>query len=71
MQGAGAYKLTGNDYKEHLEYCSYREYEGNDFEFTVEFKGDTLIQSGIEKLADMGVAAENMMLIEKYLRVKE
>jgi hypothetical protein len=68
--GGGTYTLKDNQYTEHLEYCSARAYEGNDFEFTIEFHGDTLVQSGIEKLKEIGAGEENMQLVEKYLRIK-
>jgi hypothetical protein len=68
VAGGGRYTLTGNQYKESLEYCSAREWEGNDFEFTVNVKNDTLIQTGIEKVADLGIERLN---IEKYVRFKE
>jgi hypothetical protein len=67
--GGGTYTLKGNQYTEHVEYCSSRGYEGNDFEFTVEFHGDTLVQSGIEKLKEIGAGEEDMQLVEKYLRI--
>jgi len=54
-------------YKENLEYCSAREWEGNDFTFTVTIKNDTLIQSGTEKVEAAGV---NRINIERYTRVK-
>ena len=68
--GGGTYDLKGSAYTEHLEYCSARGYEGNDFDFNVEIKGDTLIQTGIEKLKDIGVGDENVQLVEKYMRIK-
>lgn len=68
--GGGTYELKGHDYTEHLEYCSARGYEGNDFNFTLQIKGDTLIQTGIEKLKDIGVGDENVELVEKYVRIK-
>ena len=48
--GGGSYLLKGNSYTEHLEYCNAREWEGNDFTFTVTITGDTLVQSGVEKI---------------------
>lgn len=66
--GGGRYTLSGNKYTEHLEYCSYREWEGNTFNFMVTIKGDTLIQRGEEKIEDLGVDRLN---IEKYVRVSE
>lgn len=65
--GGGTYTLKGNQYTENLEYCSYRPWEGRTFHFTVNIKGDTLVQSGVEKLEDLGV---DRFIIEKYVRVK-
>ncbi len=42
--GGGKYFLVDSLYKEQLEYCNDREWEGNDFEFIVTIKNDTLIQ---------------------------
>ena len=66
--GGGHYTLTDSLYTEHLEYCSDRQWEGNDFTFTVTIKNDTLIQSGIEKVESAGI---NRINIEKYTRVKK
>ena len=65
--GGGTYKLDGNTYTEHLEYCSDREWEGNDFKFTITLNGDTLIQKGIEVVESVGVNRENT---ERYVRMK-
>ena len=64
--GGGRYSLTDSLYTEHLEYCSAREWEGNDFSFTITFKGDTLVQRGVEKVQDAGV---NQINTETYVRV--
>ena len=64
--GGGRYTLSGDQYTEHLEYCSYREWEGNDFPFTVTIQGDTLTQRGVEKVENLGVERLN---IEKYKKV--
>jgi hypothetical protein len=69
--GGGTYTLKDNQYTEHVEYCSARPYEGNDFEFTIEFRGDTLVQSGVEKLKEIGAGEEDMQLVEKYLRIQQ
>lgn len=68
VSGGGNYSLKDNLYTEHLEYCSARNWEGNDFAFTITIKNDTLIQNGIEKVEEAGVDRLN---IEKYVRVKE
>ncbi len=67
VAGGGHYSLTDSTYTEHLEFCSARNWEGNDFKFTVTVKNDTLIQTGIEKIESEGV---NRLNIEKYVRVK-
>ena len=66
--GGGSYSLSDSTYTEHLEYCTAREWEGNDFNFTVRINNDTLIQSGIEKVETAGI---NRLNIEKYIRVKK
>src|SRR5215216_5904050 len=43
VAGGGTYSLKDSTYTEHLEYCSDRQWEGNDFSFTISFNGDTLI----------------------------
>ena len=65
--GGGTYSLNGNNYTEHLEYCNAKEWEGHDFSFTVTITGDTLIQSGVEKIESEGI---NRVNIEKYIRAK-
>jgi len=65
--GGGTYSLNGNNYTEHLEYCSAKEWEGHDFSFTVTIIGDTLIQNGVEKIESEGI---NRVNIEKYIRAK-
>ena len=68
VAGGGHYSISDSSYTEHLEYCSAREWEGNDFTFTISIKNDTLIQRGIEKVESAGV---NRINIEKYTRVKK
>ena len=66
--GGGSYTLTGNNYTEYLEYCNAKEWEGHDFGFTVTINGDTLIQSGVEKIEAQGI---DRMNIEKYIRLRK
>jgi hypothetical protein len=66
VSGGGRYSLIDNVYTEHLEYCSARNWESNDFKFTISITADTLIQTGIEKVESAGV---NRVNIEKYIRV--
>lgn len=68
VAGGGSYSLTGNRYTEHLEYCSAREWENNDFTFTVTINNDTLIQQGIEKIDSLGI---NRINTEKYIRLNK
>lgn len=65
--GGGKYDLVDNKYTEHLEYCSDRQWEGNDFSFTITISNDTLTQQGIEEVASAGV---NRLNIERYVRLK-
>ena len=65
--GGGHYSLRDSIYTEHLEYCNARSWEGHQFSFTVQIKGDTLIQSGIEKIDSLGV---NRINTEIYVRVE-
>jgi hypothetical protein len=66
--GAGTYTLSGSDYAEHLTYCDARGWEDKDFKFTVQFKGDTLIQSGIEKIDSLKI---DHIIIETYVKEKK
>jgi hypothetical protein len=68
VAGGGRYTLNGNSYTEHLEYCNDRIWEGNNFSFTISIKGDTLIQTGVEKVESAGV---NRINTEKYIRIKD
>jgi hypothetical protein len=71
IAGGGAYKLVNDQYTEYLEFCSDRAWENNEFSFTIEIRGDTLIQIGIEELEDKGLGKENLKLVEKYIRIKK
>ncbi|MEO5581670.1 MAG: hypothetical protein ABIR66_03185 [Saprospiraceae bacterium] len=65
--GGGSYSLQDSSYIEHLEYCSDRVWEGNDFKFTIKVKNDTFIQRGVEIVETAGI---NRINIEKYKKVK-
>jgi hypothetical protein len=66
--GGGHYSLKDSTYTEHLEYCSDREWENNDFPFTITIQNDTLVQQGVEKVEGAGV---NRLNIERYVRLKK
>ena len=68
VSGGGSYSLDGSSYTEHLEYCSARNWEGNDFNFTISVKADTLIITGVEKVESASV---NRVNIEKYIKVSK
>lgn len=63
--GAGQYTLVEGKYTEFLEFCTARAWEGHEFNFEVEIKGDTLIQQGVEKSEELGV---DRYIIETYIR---
>jgi hypothetical protein len=65
--GGGTYTLSGNKYSEHLAFFNDRNWENHDFHFTVEIKGDTLFQSGVEKIDSLGV---DQVILETYVKVK-
>ncbi|WP_259071472.1 hypothetical protein HDF24_25795 [Mucilaginibacter sp. X4EP1] len=65
--GGGTYTLDGHNYTEHLDYCIAKVWEGHKFDFKIHFRGDTLIQKGLEKLDKENI---NRIIIEKYVRVK-
>lgn len=65
--GGGKYSIKDSIYTEHLEYCNDRQWENNDFQFTVSIHNDTLIQKGVEKVAGTNIDRLN---IEKYVRIK-
>ncbi|SFS54764.1 lipocalin-like domain-containing protein [Sphingobacterium wenxiniae] len=67
VSGAGTYTLQGETYIENLEYCSYRPWEGKQFTFTLEVKGDSLIQHGMEEIPELGVKQH---ITEKYVKLK-
>ncbi len=66
--GGGACTLADSVYSEHLQYFNLREWEGHKFQFIVKIQNDTLTQSGVEKLEELGI---DRVIVEKYVRVKE
>lgn len=64
--GSGSYKLDGENYSEHLEYCNARGWENNDFHFTLNIINDTLIQRGVEKIDSLGV---DRVIEERYRKI--
>lgn len=66
--GGGKYTLKGDQYTEHLDYYSDKNWEGKSFNFTVTMSGDTLIQKGLEKVEKANI---DRIIIEKYMRIKD
>lgn len=66
VSGGGRASVDGLKYTEYLDYCNYRELEGEKFEFDLLLKPDTLVQSGIEKVEATGTERK---IIETYVRV--
>ncbi len=67
VSGGGTYTFKEGIYTENLEYCNFRFYENNTFEFEVVVTGDTLIQRGEEEVAEAGVSK---YIVETYVRVE-
>ena len=67
VSGGGRCEITPHKYIEHLDFCNFREWENNTFEFEYSIKGDTLVTKGIEKVTSLNVNHYN---IEKYVRIK-
>ncbi|MBK3519758.1 hypothetical protein [Carboxylicivirga marina] len=71
MSGGGTVAFKNGEYTENLDFCTAREWETHAFHFKLELKGDTLIQQGVEELEELGLGDENLLLIEKYIRLQE
>ncbi|WP_421939263.1 hypothetical protein [Pedobacter sp.] len=65
--GGGRYNVKGDEYTEFLDFFKDKNWEGKTFVFKVHFDGDTLIQTGVEKVPEAGV---DRIITEKYLRIK-
>lgn len=65
--GSGTYTLNGDDYAEHLVYCSARGWEDQKFNFKLAVKNDSLIQKGIEKIDSLNIDHE---IVEIYKKVR-
>lgn len=64
--GAGTYTLEGDKYTETLNFTVVETIKNHQFKFKVKIKGDTLIQSGIEKVTAAGI---NRQIVEKYIKL--
>ena len=64
--GAGSYILKDGNYTETLNFTTVEAIKKHQFSFKTVVKGDTLIQSGIEKVAAAGI---NRYILEKYIKL--
>ncbi len=64
--GAGTYEFDGSKYTENLDFINFIDYRGHTFTFDVEFRGDSLIQQGHEKIESSGI---DRYILEKYVRI--
>ncbi len=67
VSGGGRCKIDGKKYTEYLDFCNYREWENNTFDFDFEIIGDTLTTIGTEKIESLNI---NHLNIERYVRLK-
>lgn len=68
VSGGGRCKIGSTKYTEYLDFCNFREWENNTFDFDYKINGDTLITTGIEKIEELKI---NQFNIEKFVRIKE
>ncbi len=66
VSGGGRSIINGTTYTEYLDFCNYREWENNIFNFEFSVLNDTLITTGIEKIEALNI---NRLNIEKYIRL--
>jgi hypothetical protein len=68
--GGGRYTLNGDTYTEHIEFFMAPNYLDRAVSFKVKWEGDEWIQSGTFPMKELGLAAQDMELYERYRRVK-
>lgn len=66
VSGGGRSVINGTTYTEYLDFCNYREWENNTFNFEFTISNDTLVTRGIEKIESLNI---NQLNIEKYVRL--
>lgn len=67
VSGGGKCELNDSIYTEHLDFCNYREWENNTFEFEYKIINDTLTTIGTEHVEKLNI---NRLNIERYVRLK-
>lgn len=63
--GGGSYTFNDDNYTEHLEYYSNKNWEGKTFDFKLRMMNDTLIQTGVERVEKEGI---DRVIVEKYIK---
>ena len=66
VSGGGRSTINGTTYTEYLDFCNYREWENNTFNFEFTISNDTLVTKGIENIEALDISRLN---IEKYVRL--
>ena len=64
--GGGTYILNDNVYVETLNFTMVKAIRNHTFPFEIAFKGDTLIQSGVELVNEANI---NRKITEKYIKI--
>ena len=67
--GGGRYELAGADYIEHIQYCTYPNYEGQSIAFKLTYADGVLTQEGIYPLKRLGFGDSDGYLVESYERL--
>ncbi|WP_062061062.1 hypothetical protein [Aquimarina longa] len=66
--GGGIYTLDGDTYTETLQYSAVEAIRNHEFPFTIQIKGDTLIQYGLEEIKKANIKRH---IVEKYVKLKK
>ncbi|MGJ8527498.1 lipocalin-like domain-containing protein [Maritalea sp.] len=67
--GTGRFDLNGQDYIEHLDFCSHPNYEGQSIAFKLTYVDEVLTQEGIYPLKRLGFADADGYLVETYKKL--
>lgn len=67
--GGGRYDLEGDNYIEHIDYCSFPNYEGISIAFKLSFENGVLTQHGTYPLVKLGLGEVDGYLVETYEKI--
>lgn len=68
--GGGRYEVQGNSYVEHIDYCSFPNYEGQSIAFALRYERGVLTQQGTYPLVRLGLGAVDGYLVETYQKLQ-